>query len=997
MVTTDTKDIEPQSDAGRADSVDNATTLETHDDDASPRDYEEEPGILQPGATVGRYTVLNRLGSGGMGIVYAAFDPELDRRVALKVMHPRSKSRSDGSHKSRLLREAQAMAKLAHPNVITVHDVGMFAERVFVAMEFVDGFTLREWLEGETHDWSAIVDAFVCAGRGLAAAHAANLIHRDFKPDNVLMGRDGRVLVTDFGLARRANSRVLTSDFPAGVTEAPSGELDTEIVLTRTGALLGTPAYMSPEQHRGVEVGPLTDQFSFCVALYEALYGERPFAGNTITSLALNVIEGDVRPPPRDHRVPDWLRKVILRGLEPEPMNRFPSMDALLAELQRDPPQRRTPWLTALIAAGVGSALLVIAYVNQPPPKSLCDDQPHIRDIWTEARKQSIRTAFSTTNRPYVEATYRSTVDHLDELAKTWDELFQQRCSVAKPNRPDPGLTCLDEQRDSLSALITALETGSENAVDHAVLAVQQHPSPDRCRTENVAPAPTRRRADLLTKLHRAEALSAVGDHQKASDFLDDAPELLAASDAPQLKARALTILATAHQALGHDVEAVRHRFEQALFVAARSGSARLEALGWQHLIEHIGLYQHEIDEARALIVASEAALARVDQDPALQASLMLTMGDLSYAEGRPLIALEHFERANKALRSLSNVADLKLAKSSHAVGLALAGSGRFLEAIERHKAGLVQREQLLGAQHPLVGNSLVYLASSQIGAQRVEDAESTLVRARMLLDPDGTLVSSSETLRPAQVRSIAIMLQLQGHIARTKRDFTTAAKLYSDAASLLERNLEPNSIDLGYALVNAGLALSDQGHSAEAVQPLHRALVILTTKLDEFHPDLGVAHLNLANALWAIGDSKRAKHHYQNCLAIWEHSLDTDHPLLAYPLSGWGRTALELELIDEALPPLQHAERIRRHQAEDTFNVAESNYLLAIALVKSGAEDALAFRHLRVALKLAGDTEMASDDDVRAIAWGKQHSIALDQITPAGLTVTLASTRDPF
>src|SRR5690606_23003875 len=178
------------------------------------------------------------------------------------------------------------------------------------------------------------------------AAHAAALVHRDFKPDNVLIGRDGRVLVMDFGLARQAfGSR---SSASTGVGESPPSGLARvdgvqELVLTRTGALVGTPAYMAPEQHKGTGADPLVDQFSFCVALYEALYGQRPFAGNSVASLALNVLEGHVRSPPKGHGVPAWLRAVVMRGLSVDPLDRYPSMDALLAELQRDPPENRRP------------------------------------------------------------------------------------------------------------------------------------------------------------------------------------------------------------------------------------------------------------------------------------------------------------------------------------------------------------------------------------------------------------------------------------------------------------------------------------------------------------------------------------------------------------------------------------------------------------------------------------------------------------------------------
>src|SRR5262245_37690244 len=208
-----------------------------------------------------------------MGVVYAAYDPELDRRVALKLLHAGGSVEA----RKRLLREAQAMARLAHPNVIAVHDVGTWGDEVFVAMEFVEGPTLAERVRDEEPGWREVLDLYLQAGEGLAAAHVAGIVHRDFKPQNALVGRDGRVRVLDFGLARGTGALP-----PREAEEGPdSGAAPGLLVtpLTRSGSRMGTPAYMSPEQFEGLPADELSDQFSFCVALYEALYGERPFGG----------------------------------------------------------------------------------------------------------------------------------------------------------------------------------------------------------------------------------------------------------------------------------------------------------------------------------------------------------------------------------------------------------------------------------------------------------------------------------------------------------------------------------------------------------------------------------------------------------------------------------------------------------------------------------------------------------------------------------------------
>ena len=286
---------------------------------------------IHHGSKIGRFVVVGTLGSGGMGVVYAAHDRELDRHVALKVLRD---SAVTDEERTRMLREGQAMARVTHPNVITVHEVGAEGDLVFLAEELLDGGTLGDWLE-HRHTQAEIVEKFVAAGRGLAAAHAAGLVHRDFKPDNVLLGKDGRVRVADFGLAR-----ALGGDDPA-VTRAnrpaPDSSTSPMSQLTRTGAVMGTPMFMAPEQHLGERADERSDQFAFCVALYHALYADFPFPGKTSVALADAVIEGRMNRVPRGRHVPARLRAVVMRGLANKPGARFPSMTALLAELTRPP------------------------------------------------------------------------------------------------------------------------------------------------------------------------------------------------------------------------------------------------------------------------------------------------------------------------------------------------------------------------------------------------------------------------------------------------------------------------------------------------------------------------------------------------------------------------------------------------------------------------------------------------------------------------------------
>ncbi|HEY0993449.1 MAG TPA: serine/threonine-protein kinase, partial [Kofleriaceae bacterium] len=268
--------------------------------DAASQAVPGEPRrALTPGETVGRYVVLECIGSGSMGIVYTGQDPDLGRRVALKVLRSTAAGGSSAGARRRLLREAQAMARLSHPNVVAIYDVGMHGDEVFLAMELIDGGTLREWLRRARRSWREIVAVFRRAAEGLAAAHAVGLVHRDFKPDNVLVGNDGRVCVTDFGLAR-PSSGASAERMP----EPPPQGIDS---MTRTGAIVGTPAYMAPEQIEGGAADERSDLFAFCVAFYEALYGARPYLASNIVELAGVIARGQIPPPPAGARVPSWL------------------------------------------------------------------------------------------------------------------------------------------------------------------------------------------------------------------------------------------------------------------------------------------------------------------------------------------------------------------------------------------------------------------------------------------------------------------------------------------------------------------------------------------------------------------------------------------------------------------------------------------------------------------------------------------------------------------
>lgn len=278
---------------------------------------------------LGRYVLLDRVGAGAMGLVYAAYDDVLDRKVAIKLLRDGGPASED---RARIRREAKAMARLSHPNVAQIYEAGEFGDRLYLAMEYVPGESLDVWQSVEPRPWEAILAMYLEVGRGLAAAHAAGVLHRDFKPHNVLIGDDGRPRVIDFGLARPVGE---AEPREPGVEDS-ADDFGLDVPVTRTGTVVGTPAYMSLEQFQGKPLDAASDQFAFCVALYEALYSQPPYPRDQLPHLLAALTRHAVRPPPPDTRVPDWLHHAIVRGLAPDPAHRWPSMPALLAELARD-------------------------------------------------------------------------------------------------------------------------------------------------------------------------------------------------------------------------------------------------------------------------------------------------------------------------------------------------------------------------------------------------------------------------------------------------------------------------------------------------------------------------------------------------------------------------------------------------------------------------------------------------------------------------------------
>jgi eukaryotic-like serine/threonine-protein kinase len=741
---------------------------------------------LARGASIGRYVVLGLVGRGGMGEVYAAFDPELDRKVAVKLLRVKAGngvSLTEG--RQRTLREAQAIARLSHPNVVVVFDVGTFDEKVFIAMEFVDGNTVTYWLEQQPRTWQQILRIFIAAGRGLIAAHEKGIVHRDFKPDNVMVGKDGQVRVMDFGLARQMPDRPLreqrarpgapsrpdlkvvgTETLPLDqgtliLNQEASGSGDMESSasglfdarLTRTGAMMGTPAYMAPEQFFGRETDARTDQFSFCVALYEALYGERPFEGKHLTELTANVVQGTVRAAPAGSKVPFWVRRILLRGLRSAPGERYPSMGELLDELGKDPRAKRRKWAVygtvALLPLAVGLGVRQ-SVVSQRVTCGAGTDrlagiwELHLPDQPEGLRQSQMHAAFLHSGMTYAADVWETVTRALTKYAEGWAGMYQQTCEATYVRNEqsaevlDLRMSCLNERLDGFRALTNEFADATAETVQNAVSAVTALATLDRCADVPTLRAVLRppddqriiaRVTDLRKRLAETKAKFDAG---RWKDTLEQAPGLVAAARATNYQPLMAEALALAGLMYSKAKDA--HGAEKALAEAyTRADASRHDEIRAEvavHLVFTVGDQEKNFEDALKWSEAATAVLDRVGGHELLRAWLLNDLG-CAYSVHRDI---------ESAVAALGASLDLKqkLLGSDHPdvglsegnLGYVLENAGRYREALLHVDRAIQIQERKLGLGHPDLANQFENRGEILNHLGRPAEARSSLEQA---------------------------------------------------------------------------------------------------------------------------------------------------------------------------------------------------------------------------------------------------------------------------
>jgi eukaryotic-like serine/threonine-protein kinase len=829
-------------------------TLEDAEGATRHRSGSTDPRV---GKLLGPYVVLSRLGEGGMGVVYVAYDPRLDRKVALKLV--REQAGLEGSSpraQARLLREARAAARLAHPNVVTVHDVGSVGDDVFLAMELVEGQTLREWLK-TPRPWRSTLEILRQAGRGLAAAHAAGLVHRDFKPENVLVAASGRVVVTDFGLARP------TPGGSPGPAAGPRPDETTDGDQTRAGLLVGTPPYMAPEQLRGAAAGAHADQFGFAVTLWEALFGQRPFAGGDVRALLAAMAAG---PPPPPRQIPRRLARALARGLALRPEDRHTSMEAMLQALT---PRASTAVRVAAVALAAMTLVAIVLASRAPmedPRARLCGGAEALAaGAWGPATREAVRAAFAGSGAPYAAHTLATVERALDGYAGDWTAMRTEACEATRVRGEqseallDRRMRCLDRRLSGLAALAQLLETADGKLVEQSVIAAAQLPRLAGCADAEALfaaaplpddPALRQRIHELERELAETKALKDAGRFAAAHERARPALEAARTVAYAPLEAEWLFLLGTIEERLGQ-AAAAEETLYQARFAAEAAHADAVAAGAATVLVGVVGYKLGRPAEAPRLAEAAHAAIQRIGGDGELEGVLLHDLAIVADAQGRGDEALDLVRRSLAVRERHYGAESVQVARTLNTVCVVLTHLGRHDEALGPCQEAHQMFRRLVGDAHPHAAFSVSNMADILEAQGRPAEA---------LAAYDEAIATLSAALGAAHY-SVGISLSNRAGALLALGRAEEALDSADRALAILEAAVGRDHAFLIASLTQAGDASLSLGRPRAAAPLLERAVRLLDTIESPDRLQAGRTRFALARALIAAGgDRVRAR-----------------------------------------------------------------------------------------------------------------------------------------
>ena len=937
-------------------------------------------GAADTGVRVDRFVLLEQIGSGGMGRVYAAWDEQLTRRVALKLLH-----RHDDTARGRVLREAQAQARVAHPNVVPIHEVGVDAGRLWLAMEYIEGRTLGQWIKREAPSWRELLVVLVQAGRGLEAAHEAGLVHRDFKPSNVMIGADGRARVLDFGLARGLGESELGGSGPDTIAEAwtallngtgsgsgsssgsssgtgsstrpgvgsglssgsglgsgsgsGSGRGVLDRSLTVRGSLLGTPAYMAPEQYEGERADPRSDQFSYCVAAYECLFGHRPFKAETLVELSGKICAGEWQPVPRDTTIPKAVVAAVLRGLSPERDERWPSLAQLLAVFEAAlAPSRARVFVAGAVAVAAVASLLGVVVVQDQAGPSCALESTALGESWTEARRAQLELG-------------PAGIERLDGWTAQWLESARSSCvATRETGLQSPELferrgACLERQRRDFGVIVDSLHAGDARLVAQSAKLLEQLPHPDDCAADRLdsgadLPEDPQARAEILDAYAQLRVARIAMETHELERAREIARELGASSASAYLPfALELELLLADFELQSEQmpayIERLSHAIDRAVDGELELSEARLRVAFAAGVA---GRWRSGAEE----LAISEAlrGLSRIhDQDSPRWPALAFAEARVAEQGGRYTEASAHYERARALALGLG--LDARVVSAEIGIGN-VATLREDFDAAQRAYARAEVVAERWGPAGPLT--ELIAFNRGLLELERGESEAGVreLERAREL----------RSTLWGERSLPVARADFALAKAAMLSGDYVRGRALCSAAEPIFIEELGPDNELVGQLLVAKGVFAFFAGEYERSLDSYARALANQLKVYGDHHIDVALTHSNIGESLLALGRGDEAELAFTRALELYASlpEVDHDHADLVFALKGQGLARLARGAPELAHAPLERALKIHEAKRRDPVELALTRLALAEALAQPDAPRARELAQLALA-----------------------------------------------
>lgn len=825
-----------------------------------------------------RYALAEQIGQGGMGVVMRARDEALGREVAIKLIA--RTARGGAGFERMLIDEARALAMLSHPNVVEIYDAGCFGvdeladagaswagtSGVFVVMELVRGVTLRAWARAQPRSVAEIVEAFGQAARGVAAAHAVGLVHRDIKPTNLMMGDDGRVRVLDFGLARALGTPSSAQDtWPHG-SEPQRTDAVRLAEHTAPGMVVGTLGYLAPEVAAGGRADAQSDQYSFCVGLRELLLGARPVARADTQDLERSTVDATPPRAPGTARLPGRLGRILARGLDPDPARRFPNMDALARALASFDRPRWRPWVAATACTG---AVAVAAWAGASrDPTCATAELP-----WSHEARAAAEREVRTTGIGYADEAWSRTAAALDRRRLELDAVASQACDTTLSVDARRRMSmCLDDTAVALDVVAGSLFDVDATRLARAVAVARDIPDPQRClalgdEADAIGDREFEHVRELGRDLGRARVLRRLGTPELARPLAAAVEAAATASGYRRLAAKATWVTAGCEEDLGR-LDLAVDGYTASYYLARELGDDALAAEAATDLayLQTVALADHPA--AKTWVGHAAAALARLPTDGAidLRVSLAVTQGALAENLGQLAVAREHYTRAMaleptpsaRVLNDLSNVESV---------------TGNDARARELLEAALAVVERTLGAEHP--------------------DA--------------------------------ARILSNLGNLDAQQGDLAAAERRHRRALEIGEGAWGPDHRTIPALLSNLGYTHVEMGRYAVGIAELERALEIQRATLGDHHADVAKTMTHLGWAYRVAGQHQRAVELLRSAVGRREAALGADHPDVAFTVSHLIDAELAVGQVERARQRIDQLEQLTRRSPESARFFVES------------------------------------------------------------------------